>query len=106
MKPETLKGHLELLVLATVASGTTHGYAIIKELRDRSGDLIDLPDGTIYPALHRLEAAGLLESGWSNDGGRRKRMYELTAAGQEAFEKARAEWGAFARAVDSIVGWA
>jgi DNA-binding PadR family transcriptional regulator len=106
MKPETLKGHLELLLLATVSSGATHGYAIIKALRERSGALLDLPDGTMYPALHRLESAGLLASGWSSDGGRRKRVYELTPAGHEALEHARSEWGAFSSAVDSVIEWA
>ena len=106
MKPETLKGHHELLLLATVSSGATHGYAIIKALRERSGELLDLPDGTMYPALHRLESAGLLESDWSSGEGRRKRVYELTPAGREALERARSEWGEFTRAVDSIIEWA
>ena len=106
MKPETLKGHLELLLLATVSSGATHGYAIIKALRERSGELLDLPDGTMYPALHRLESAGLLNSDWSSDEGRRKRIYQLTPAGREALEQGRSEWGTFTRAVDSIIEWA
>ena len=105
MKPEVLKGHLELLLLATVSSGPAHGYAIIKALRERSVEVLNLPDGTLYPALHRLEAAGLLESGWSADGGRRKRVYELTAAGRETLERARSEWGEFTRAVDSVLEW-
>ena len=105
MKPETLKGHLELLLLATVSSGATHGYAIIKALRERSGELLNLPDGTMYPALHRLESAGLLTSGWSTDSGRRKRMYELTPSGHEALEQGRSEWGEFTSAVDSVIGW-
>lgn len=106
MKPEILKGHLELLLLATVASGAQHGYAIVKALRERSDELLDLPDGTMYPALHRLESAGLLASDWSSDGGRRKRVYELTRAGREALEEARCEWGAFSRAVDAVIEWA
>lgn len=106
MKAETLKGHLELLLLATVSSGATHGYAIIKALRERSGELLNLPDGTMYPALHRLESAGLLISGWSSDTGRRKRVYELTAAGRDALGQARSEWGEFTRAVESIIEWA
>ncbi len=106
MKPEVLKGHLELLLLATVSSGATHGYAIIKAMRERSGELLNLRDGTLYPALHRLESAGLLESGWSSDSGRRKRVYELTPVGRETLEQARSEWGEFTRAVDSIIEWA
>ena len=106
MKPEVLKGHLDLLLLATVSSGAAHGYAIIKALRERSGELLKLRDGTLYPALHRLESAGLLESSWSSDGGRRKRVYELTPAGRETLEQGRSEWGDFTRAVDSIIEWA
>lgn len=105
MKPEVLKGHLELLLLATVASGPAHGYAIIKALRERSGELLDLPDGTLYPALHRLESAGLLKSDWSTDGGRRKRVYALTHAGRDALRRSRSEWGQFTRAVDAVLDW-
>lgn len=106
MKAETLKGHLELLLLATISSGASHGYAIIKALRERSGELLDLPDGTMYPALHRLESAGMLKSDWDSDGGRRKRVYTLTPAGREALERARSEWGEFSRAVESVIEWA
>ena len=106
MKPEVLKGHLELLLLATVSSGATHGYGIIKALRERSGELLNLRDGTLYPALHRLESAGLLESCWLSDGGRRKRVYALTPTGRETLEQARSEWSEFTRAVDSIIEWA
>ena len=97
---------MELLLLATISSGATHGYAIIKALRERSGELLDLPDGTMYPALHRLESAALLQSNWSPVKGRRKRLYELTPAGREALEQARSEWGEFTRAVESIIEWA
>jgi len=55
-----LKGHLDLIVLAALAEGPAHGYAVIETIRSRSGDAFDLPEGTIYPALHRLEQAGLL----------------------------------------------
>ena len=63
MDRERLKGNLDLL-LSVLSSGPAHGYAIISALRDRSGGTFDLPEGTIYPALHRLEDAGLLASTW------------------------------------------
>jgi PadR family transcriptional regulator len=61
MNGQVLKGHLDLLLLATVGAGPAHGYAILERLRDRSGGTFDLAEGTVYPALHRLEQAGLAE---------------------------------------------
>jgi PadR family transcriptional regulator PadR len=60
MEGEILKGHLDMIVLAALAAGPAHGYAVIEEIRRRSGQAFDLPEGTVYPALHRLEQAGLL----------------------------------------------
>jgi DNA-binding PadR family transcriptional regulator len=65
MKGEGLKGHLDFLILAVLQDGPMHGYALIEALRRRSGGVFDLPEGTIYPALHRLELTGLLSSKWS-----------------------------------------
>ena len=73
MNAETLKGHLDLLLLAAVHSRPAHGYAIADTLRARSDGAFDLPEGTLYPALHRLERAGLLSSRWSEGGRRRRR---------------------------------
>jgi PadR family transcriptional regulator PadR len=75
MEGEMLKGHLDMIVLAALAAaGSAHGYAIIEEIKRRSGGAFDLPEGTIYPALHRLEQAGLLSSRWTTaDSGRRRR---------------------------------
>jgi PadR family transcriptional regulator, regulatory protein PadR len=101
---ETLKGHLDYLLLAVLANGPLHGYAVIEALRLRSDGLFDLPEGTIYPALHRLEARGLLISRWQENGPRRRRMYELTVIGQQALAKRQAEWRLFARAVDATAG--
>src|SRR5882724_11529302 len=103
MNAETLKGHLDLLLLAAVQSGPAHGYAIADALRARSDGAFDLPEGTLYPALHRLEHAGLLSSKWSEVGGRRRRVYQLTAKGQRALAKRHDEWRDFARAVHSVV---
>ena len=62
MKPDLLKGHLDLLLLAVLAEAPAHGYLVIDRLRQASGGTFDLPEGTVYPALHRLERAGLLDS--------------------------------------------
>jgi DNA-binding PadR family transcriptional regulator len=86
-----------------VGDGPAHGYAVISELAARSGGALRLPEGTVYPALHRLEAAGLLPSAWVPVGGRRRRLYELTAAGWSALEQRRADWHDFAAAVAAVL---
>jgi PadR family transcriptional regulator PadR len=103
MRAESLKGHLDALILAVVASGPLHGYAIIEELKRRSGGTLALPEGTVYPALHRLEAAGLLSSAWSEGDGRRRRVYELTRRGQRELGVRRGEWRDFVRAVEAVL---
>jgi DNA-binding PadR family transcriptional regulator len=104
MLGEALKGHLDLLLLALLSEGPAHGYALIESLRRRSDGRFDLPEGTIYPALHRLENQGLLRSRWSEDSLRRKRIYQLTPKGQTALSKRRGEWKQFSDAVDATVG--
>jgi DNA-binding PadR family transcriptional regulator len=103
MRAEALKGHLDLLLLTVVADGPRHGYGVIEELRRRTGDALTLPEGTVYPALHRLEVAGLLRSRWSDAGGRRRRVYTLTRKGAGAVESKRVEWDAFARTMDAVL---
>jgi DNA-binding PadR family transcriptional regulator len=103
MRAEALKGHLDLLLLAVVEDGPRHGYAVIEELKRRTGDALDLPEGTIYPALHRLQRAGLLESSWEDSTGRRRRVYSLTTGGHRAVHEKRVEWQAFASAVRSVL---
>jgi DNA-binding PadR family transcriptional regulator len=104
MRAETIKGHLDLLLLAIVEDGPMHGYAVISELARRSGDALRLPEGTVYPALHRLEAGGLLRSSWMPAGGRRRRVYELTGAGEAALHTGRADWRDFVAAVGAVLG--
>lgn len=106
MRGDVVKGHLELLLLAVLAQGPGHGYAVIERLRATSDGAFDLPEGTIYPALHRLEAARLLESDWSVAAGRRRRVYALTARGRSALAEREQEWRRFRGAVDVVVGQA
>ena len=103
MKGQTLKGHLDLLVLATLAAGPLHGYAVIEQLRARSGDAFDLPEGTVYPVLRRLEESGLLTSQWQEVGGRRRRSYRLTEQGRAALIEERSAWEAFSAAVGQVL---
>ena len=102
---ERLKGHLDLLLLSVLAAGPAHGYAIITALRARSEGTFDLPEGTVYPALHRLEDAGLLASSWADVNGRRRRVYGLTDRGAEALAAEQVEWRRFAVGVQAVVGW-
>jgi DNA-binding PadR family transcriptional regulator len=104
MRAETLKGHLDLLLLAVVEDGPRHGYAVIEELKRRTGDALDIPEGTVYPALHRLQRAGLLASTWDESSGRRRRVYSLTGGGRRAVREKRLEWQKFASAVQGVVG--
>ena len=76
---------------------------MIEELKRRSGGRFDLPEGTVYPALHRLEEAGLLESRWADPGGRRRRIYRLTRRGRRSLADRRREWEGFARAVEAVL---
>ena len=105
MERERLKGHLDLLLLSVLARGPAHGYAVIAALRDRSGGMFDLPEGTIYPALHRLEGSGLLSSSWAEADGRRRRVYALTQAGAAALAAEQTQWQRFAHGVQAVVGW-
>lgn len=88
-----------------LAAGPAHGYAIISVLRDRSEGTFDLPEGTIYPALHRLENAGLLGSSWAEAEGRKRRVYALADKGVAALAAGRTEWRRFATGVQAVLGW-
>jgi PadR family transcriptional regulator PadR len=104
VRAETLKGHLDLLLLAAVEHEPLHGYGIVQELRDRSSGAFDLAEGTVYPALYRLERAGLLESAWSTKTARRRRLYRLTRRGRNALAEEREQFSRFARAVRAVAG--
>jgi len=103
MRAETLKGHLDGILLAVLESGPRHGYAVMEALRVRSDGQVDLPTGTVYPALHRLERAGLIRATWSEGGGRRRRVYELTPAGRRALDTERMTWREFSVAVSALL---
>ena len=104
MFAQQLKGHLDLLVLVVLAEGSAHGYAVISGLRGRSDGAFDLAEGTVYPVLHRLEAAGLVGSDWSTEGGRRRRVYALTAAGRRALAEQQRGWDRFRAAMQAVLG--
>jgi DNA-binding PadR family transcriptional regulator len=106
MRGETVKGHLDLLLLSALADGPAHGYLVIERLRARSDGAFAFPEGTIYPALHRLEHARLLTSRWDEQNGRRRRVYSLTRDGQRERDRQVVEWERFAAAVRLVTGTA
>jgi PadR family transcriptional regulator PadR len=103
LRSEVLKGHVDLLLLATLRQGPLHGYAVVEKLRDESEGAFDLAEGTVYPALYRLERAGLLASRWTSAEGRRRRVYRLTRRGRAELDRERKEWKSFANAVESVL---
>ena len=103
MRAEALKGHLDGLLLAALEDGPRHGYAVIEALRDTTGGSLDLPTGTVYPALRRLEQAGLIRGTWSAAAGRRRRDYELTPAGRRQLDTERVTWRHFVTTISAAL---
>ena len=103
MARETFSGHLDLLLLAALTRGPLHGYAVIDRIRTTSSARFDYPEGTVYPALHRLEDDGLLRSRWADVDGRRRRTYELTSAGEKALDSRRRDWERFTASVQAVL---
>lgn len=103
MQKEGTQGHLDLVLLGVLAVGPGHGYAIITTLKERSDGALTLPEGSVYPALHRLEDMGLVSSDWAKAGGRRRREYRLTPKGATALGSQRAEWSRLSSAIDAVL---
>jgi DNA-binding PadR family transcriptional regulator len=104
MKVDQTAGQLDVILLAALLRGPAHGYGVIARLRDDSEGVFAMPEGTIYPALHRLEAAGFVTSTDEFVGGKRRRTYALTDAGVARLEARRAEWTAFSTLVSRMIG--
>ena len=98
-----LQGSLDALVLKTLAWQPMHGYGIARWIRDTTDDVLQLEEGTLYPALYRLENRGLVRSDWRiTENNRRARYYALTAAGRRALTSEIKSWGRFAGAVEKV----
>ena len=101
---ELLQGTLELLILRTLLRGPAHGHAIAKHIQRTSEDLLQVETGSLYPALHRLEAKGWVAASWElSDKGKRAKYYRLTARGRKQLASEQSKWQAFARAVGLIL---
>lgn len=102
MTGDELKGHLDALILAVLSHEPLHGYAVIEALKTRSDGKLALPEGTVYPALHRLERSGLLASEWAHEG-RKRRVYRLTNRGQRELGHSRARWREFTTTIEAVL---
>lgn len=104
-KPDSLQGSLDLLVLKILLRRPrTHGYGIMSAIKEFSGDVLRAEEGSLYPALHRMEEAGWIRAKWvTKDTGRRARLYELTAAGQKQLSAEESRWQAVTTAVNRVL---
>src|SRR5690348_8659148 len=109
MKPisgDTLRGHLEAMVISVLEHGQAHGFEIWRRLEKAGSGALHLKEGSLYPALYRLEAAGLVRSNWENDSadrrGPRRRVYHVTSKGTRRLNEGRAEWRRFVTVVGGI----
>src|SRR5215475_5581940 len=101
---DLLQGTLDLLILRTLSAGSRHGHAIARHIQRTSEELLQIETGSLYPALHRLEAKGWIAAAWAlSDKGKRARYYRLTPAGRQQLESEQTKWHAFARAMGLIL---
>jgi PadR family transcriptional regulator PadR len=103
-KSDLPQGTLDLLILKVVALGPVHGYAIAQRLQQVSRDVVQVPQGSLYPALHRLENRGLLAADWKEtDTGREAKYYQLTKKGRAQLDAETADWRRLAEAVGLVL---
>ena len=101
---DLLQGTLDLLILKTLALGSMHGWGISQRIQQTSDDVLRVNQGSLYPALHRLESAGWIESEWgASENNRQAKFYKLTRAGQKRLRDETAEWERMAGAVARIL---
>ena len=103
-KPAILQGSLDLLVLQSLRQGKMHGYSISRHVKSVSNDFLQIEEGSLYPALHRMQRQKLLSHEWRQADGRRRKYYKLTAAGKKALAKKKAQWAEFTRGIDGVLG--
>jgi PadR family transcriptional regulator PadR len=103
-KTDLLQGTLDLLILKTLAHGALHGYGIAQRILVTSREILQVQQGSLYPALHRLERQGLLKSGWKESGnGPMAKEYSLTASGKKRLQEEMADWQRYAGAIAMVL---
>jgi len=103
-RADMLQGTLDLLILETLSLGAMHGWGVSRRIRQFSGDVLQVNQGSLYPALHRLEHRGWITSEWgASENGRRAKFYRLTAAGRRQLRSERTEWRRFVEAVEGVL---
>src|SRR5580765_5287182 len=106
-KSDLLQGTLDVLILKVVSLGPLHGYAIAQRLQQMSKDVLQVQQGSLYPALHRLEARGWLKAEWkASETGRDAKFYNLTRGGRRQLESERANWNRLAQAIALVLSTA
>jgi transcriptional regulator len=101
---ELLHGTLETLVLKALALEPRHGYAIARWLEDTTGDVVQVEDGSLYPALYRMEQRGLIQASWgTSELGRKAKFYRMTPAGRKRLSASTAEWARFSAAISKVL---
>ena len=106
-KPDALQGTLDLLVLKTLKHGPQHGYAIAAHIQAISDAVLRVEEGSLYPALHRMEQAGWIAAGWQmTSNNRRARWYRLTRAGEKHLEQEQDKWDRLTKAVGKVLRFA
>jgi PadR family transcriptional regulator PadR len=106
-KTDALQGTLDLLVLTTLSRGPAHGYAIAAQIQTVSDDVLRVEEGSLYPALHRMEQAGWIAAEWTtSENNRRARMYRLTRTGQKRLDEQKEKWRLLTNAVGKVLRFA
>lgn len=101
---EILQGTLDMVILKSLQAGTQHGYGLVQSIRTRSGDLLQVETGSLYPALHRLEKRGWISSEWKlTEAAQRAKYYKLTAAGKKQLVTEQNRWAKFVGAIGGIL---
>jgi PadR family transcriptional regulator PadR len=103
-RTDVLQGTLDMLVLKALTPGEMHGWGLSRRIQDASDDVLQVNQGSLYPALHRLEYAGWIESEWGiSEAGRRAKFYRLTRSGRRRLEKEKRDWRMYVGAVEAVL---
>lgn len=104
-RPDLLRGTLDMMILKVLTAGPAHGYEVMQRIARASDEVILLEEGSLYPALHRIQKRGLVRSEWHRSASnRRARFYELTDAGRKRLETDVSTWSRMSQAVDAVIG--